>query len=168
MATSHSTPFNTFVSVLEATHKKPTGLSHTTSSGNSCLVETISSILDKYNAKYPEILQGSRWPKAKLASSSTDNVSAFVTASSPVPPSTLKFSAAKRLLKFVPTKDLLALLLNRNDTKKVQSGLCFTPLCNSDKHCVRDCPGPFPANWDHNYHKDRSRLPPQWQTLLQQ
>jgi hypothetical protein len=147
MATSQSQTFNSFVSVLELTHCKPRGISRTSFAGTSNLYFNIKTVLEQCSDKYRELLQGRRWPQAKLASSTSRNDSAFVAAPAPSPAS--KSSTVQRLYDSVPTEELLALLLDRNGNRRFNDGKCFNPLCNSDKHQVKDCPGPFPQNWDH-------------------
>jgi hypothetical protein len=160
MSTSSFEQFNTYVSVLESIDYKPTGLSCTAPSTSTYLADGITSVLtsvlEKCNTKYRDLVQTGRWPKVKPVTQAggTYTESTLVASSAPssVPASLSDSSFAKKLLESIPAEDLLALVLNSGDAKK-----CFNPLCNSDKHLVGNCPGPFPKDWNHNYRRNGAR-----------
>jgi hypothetical protein len=166
MSTSQSTQFNSYISVLDTMENKPAGLSRTGSSVNSRIVDRIFDLLEQCGNKYRQLVQAGHWPAGKPASSTTtttaaDTESTFISSTVPADAPASAFvadsSLAKKLLDSIPTEDLLALVLNGGDTKKLNSRRCFNPLCNSDKHQLRDCPGPFPKDWNHNRGRGRSR-----------
>jgi hypothetical protein len=144
MATSSCEPFNTYVSVLENVNFKPTGMSRSNSSTSKRRADNVYAVLESCTDKYRDLVHRGHWPKRKPPKgSSAESALVASSAASSTPASLTDSAYAKRLLESIPTDDLLALVLNGGVRK------CFNPLCNSGKHLVRDCPGPFPPNWDH-------------------
>jgi hypothetical protein len=141
MATSSCEQFNTYIAVLENVNFKPSGLSRSNSRLSTRRAENVYSVIESCTDKYRDLVHRGHWPKLKPPKGSSAD-SALVASSAPS--STPNDSSyAKKLLESISPDDLLALVLNGGVRK------CFNPLCNSEKHLLRDCPGPFPPNWDH-------------------
>ena len=111
MATSQLEQFNNYVSVLESIDFKPTGISCSSLSASNYLADGVTSILEKCNVKYCDLVQTGCWPKAKPVSVShtadSTTESTFVASSAPMPDS----SFAEKLLESIPVFQLKSLLL---------------------------------------------------------
>lgn len=129
MIRSHNRAFNQLCTAIEVSHDASTGFTVSASSAERC--RAVYSVLDRLNSKYRDLVDSGRWLKAKPL---TNTSSAFTASPNRPTNSTLsRFSKA----------DIQA-LFSEYDVMK-----CFNPNCRSTQHMAKDCPKPFPADWEH-------------------